>query len=193
MRQRAVWLWGGVCAAFLSLTAVACEDPPPPTQTGAFFVQFTDSGIDCNVANHQEVLGAVGDTGKPELVADGASNSGVVCTVKSAGGGFIISADLDAAATLQIDVPTLADTNTIDAPATGQIKYASSQTGGDVYSTPQDAQCTFWIETEKGQYIKPGEAWFAFDCDRVINGPEACSLNGYVALKNCTGLPEPEE
>ncbi|MBL9024961.1 MAG: hypothetical protein JNL21_22380 [Myxococcales bacterium] len=195
MRQRALWLWGGLGAAFFSVLGLACDDPPPPTQTGAFFVQFTDSGIDCNVNNHQTELGTVGATGKPELVADGTNDAAVVCTVKKSGNGFVVSADLDGAATtLQLDVSSLAESqNTIDAAALGQVKYASSETGGNPYSTPQGQECKFWVDTEQGQYIKAGEAWFSFDCGAVISGSESCSVSGYVALKNCTGLPEAED
>lgn len=193
MRQRRLWLWGGLGFAFVSTTVIACDDPPPPTQTGAFFVQFTDTGIDCNVANHQQTLGSVGETGKPELVADGSNDASVTCTVKSGGGGFVVSTELDGAAVLQIDIGKLSEENTAMNPALGQVKYASSETGGNPFSTPQGGECSFWIDTEKGQYIKAGEAWFSFDCATVIKGSESCSVSGYVALKNCTGVPEPED
>src|SRR5512139_2176168 len=177
--RKAAWLRGAFGLVVLSGVVAACDDPPPPTQEGAFFVQFTDSGIDCNVANHQEKLGTVGATEKPELVADGASNAGVICTVKKAGDNFIIDAELDGAATVQVEVTLSEAQNTQMNGALGQVKYASSQTGGNPYSTPQDNQCVFWVDTEAGQYLQPGGAWFSFDCPSVISGTEACSVSGF--------------
>ena len=49
------------------------------------------------------------------------------------------------------------------------------------------------LDTQFGQYIKPGEAWFSFHCPTVMGGMEDCEVKGYVALKNCTGLPTEDE
>lgn len=195
MRKRALWLWAGLGAAVFSVSGIACDDPVPPTPEGGFFVQFTDTGIDCNINNHQKELGTVGATGKPELVADGANNAEISCTVEKSGGGFRVVADLSGSATtLQIDIDNLAESqNAADNAATGQVKYASSDTGGNPFSTPQGQECTFWVDTEQGQYIEAGGAWFSFNCATVINGQESCGVNGFVALKNCTGLPEADE
>jgi hypothetical protein len=189
--RKAGWLQGAFGLLALSGLVAACEDPPPPTQEGAFFVQFTDSGIDCNVANHQQKLGTVGATDKPELVADGASNTDVVCTVQQAGDNFIVTADLDSAATLQIDIDSISEAqNTQATGAVGQIKYASSETGGNPYSA---TDCVFWVDTEAGQYLTPGGAWISFDCGAVTSGMESCSVSGYFALKNCTGVPTEDD
>jgi hypothetical protein len=193
MRDRA-WLQGACGLLVFAGAVAACEDPPPPTQQGGFFVQFTDSTTSCLVMNHQETLGTVGESGKPELIADGASDAGVVCTVKKAGNGFIVDAELEGAATLSMEIDSLSDTQAKeDQGARGQLRFVSSVTGGDVYAAPPTNECIFWVDTEFGQYIKPGEAWFSFHCPTVMSGMQDCEVEGYVALKNCTGLPTEDD
>lgn len=194
MRDRA-WLQGACgLLVFGAAGLAACDDPPPPTQQGGFFVQFTDSGVSCNIANHQQTLGTVGESGKPELIADGASDAGVVCTVKKAGSGFIVEADLEGSATVKLEVSDLSDAAATEPQGVlGQLQYVSPETGGNVYAAPPADQCVFWVDTQFGQYIKPGEAWFSFHCPTVAGGMEECEVKGYVALKNCTGLPTEDD
>ncbi len=186
--------WRGPLGVVSVLGVMACDEPIPPTPAGAFNVQFTDNGIDCNINNHRQSLGAVQDTGKPELIANGASNAEVDCTVKKAGSGYTISADLSGSATVVVELSGLSDAAIDLATAVdGQIQYVSPETGGEPYSSPSDAQCKFWVDTAKGQYLKAGEAWFSFSCPKVQNGNQICGLNeSYVALKNCEGVPVEE-
>lgn len=194
MRDRAAWLRGAFGVMVFAGAVAACEDPPPPTQEGAYFVQFTDSTISCNVANHQQLLGSVGESGKPELIKNGASNAEVICTVKQGGSGFIIEADLDGGATVKLQIDNLSDKQITEAEgARGQMQYISPETGGDLYAAPPDTECFFWVDTQFGQYLKPGEAWFSFNCPRVLSGAADCKTNGYIALKNCTGLPTEDD
>lgn len=193
------WAWlRGACGLLVFAGAVAaCEDPPVPTHQGGFFVQFTDSTPSCNIMNHQRMLGTVGQTGKPELISDGAGDATVVCTVKKAGSGFIVEADLETSSpktVLKLQLDSLSDTQATEADgALGQLQYASPETTANVYAAPPSNQCVFWVDTAQGQYIKPGEAWFSFLCPSVMRGMEDCKVQGFVALKNCTGLPTEED
>jgi hypothetical protein len=196
--RNGAWLQGACgLLTFGAAGLAACEDPPVPTHQGGFFVQFTDSTASCLVMNHQRALGSVGETGKPELIADGASDASVVCTVKKAGSGFIVEADLESPSPttiVKIEIDSLSDTQATEADgALGQLQYASDQTTGNIYAAPPTNQCVFWVDTAQGQYLKPGEAWFSFHCLSVMQGMQDCEVEGFVALKNCTGLPTEDD
>jgi hypothetical protein len=180
--------------ALFAATTPACEEDPPPPQQGAFSIQLTDNGVDCPVMSHKEELGKVGATGKPELVTDGSSNATVDCTIKKSGAGFSVSADLDAAGRVILNVDGLSDAATSDAPVQGQVTFASNGTGGLPYASPQSSLCNFWVDAAQGQYVKTGTAWFSFECPAVTQAEYTCELSeSYIALKNCAGATEEEE
>jgi len=166
---------------------VGCEDPPPPTPAGGFDVRLQDSGQTCGLATHFSTLGAVGASGDPELVSNGASGGvQVTCTVESVSGGFHISTNLDDKATLQINVPVISAENLEDSPAEGTVNYVSTDTGGQVYSS--QTPCLFWTVPDNGQFVRAGEAWLNFSCDEVENEGDVCRIaESYLAIRNCLG------
>lgn len=180
----------------LGLTGLvaACEDPPPPTPAGGFTVAFsqTTGGV-CGIASHQNKMGEVLGDGEPELVTSGTQDTTTSCTIEAAGGGFSVSASLEGGATVSINVPSISASATEAEPVTGSVSYASTQTAGDVFQSPQATPCEFWIDADAGQYVKAGEAWLTFRCAEVVNEADTCGLStSYVALRNCAGAPEEE-
>jgi len=145
-----------------------------------------DTGPDCPLATHEAELGTVAGTGTPDLVSNGENAAEITCTVQASGSAFTVSATLDEAANVRISTVLSAD-NTADAPADGSVTYASTNTGGNVYSTAA-TPCKFWIDTDAKQFVRAGEAWFTFSCDDIENQGHVCGLDdSYVALRNCTG------
>ena len=130
--------------------------------------------------------------GEPELVPNAENGAEVACTVESTGGGFKVSATLNDGPFVRVSVPTLSDSNTSDMPAEGSVEYASDETGGDVYSNTEP--CEFYVDTEAGQFVRAGEAWFTFECPAVQSESSSCGIGvSYVALRNCVGTSTEEE
>lgn len=177
-----------------ALLSAGCEDTPPPNPAGAFYIDFRDTGAECGLASHEAEMGVVGSSGDPELVANLDGGAEVSCTVEAASGGFRVSAELDDAPNLRVNVPVISSENTADNPADGSATYASTDTGGDVYASPTDTPCKFWIDAEDGQFVRAGEAWLSFECDAIDNEGFSCALStSYLAVRNCAGATEEEE
>jgi hypothetical protein len=171
---------------------IGCEDPPPPTQAGAFAVTLQDSGASCGLMTKTTLLGVVGGTGDPDLISNGADGVKVTCTVEAASGGFHVAANLDDKATVQINVPVLTADNAEDSPAEGTVNFVSTDTGGQVYSS--QVPCEFWTVPDDGQFVRAGEAWITFSCAEIENEGDICRLaTSYVAVRNCTGAVTEED
>lgn len=186
---------GAGFVAVFALSAAGCEDTPPPNPAGAFYLDFRDTGAECGLASHEAEMGVVGSSGDPELIPNLHGGAEVTCTVEAASGGFRVSAELADAPNLRITIPVLSTENTADNPADGSATYASTDTGGDVYASPPETPCKFWLDAEDGQSVRAGEAWLSFECDAIDNEGFSCALStSYVAVRNCAGAsPEEEE
>lgn len=185
---------GAVGLLAASLLSIGCEETPPPNPAGATRVTFRDTGAECSLASHESEIGVVGSSGEPELVPNGQQDAEVACTVEAASGGFHVIAELDQAPNLRVSVPVLSTENTEDNPATGSAAYVSTDTGGDLYSSPPETPCEFWIDPDAGQFVRAGEAWFAFSCDAINSEGATCAIGtSYVAVRNCTGAVVEEE
>lgn len=184
----------GRVALFAGVAAlVGCDDPPLPVAAGAFALDFRDTGADCNIESHTAEMGVVESSGNPELVSNGQNNAQAECKVEGAGP-FNVSITLDDAANLQLKIPEFSADNTEDNPADGSVSYASTITGGDVYSEPTATPCKFWINPDDGQFVRAGEAWFSFECEALEGENSTCEVaTSYVAVRNCLGAVDEEE
>lgn len=187
-------LLGGVVMGALGLLVAGCEDPPPPTPSAAFNVQFSQvGGGGCSIGSHQVKMGTVEASGEPKLVTSGAENTESECSITKSGAAFNITANLDGEATLGITITGMAADASEASPADGTVTFASTGTAGNVFRSPTDAPCKFWIDADNGQYLKDGEAWLTFECLDLTNGMNTCAANtSYVALKNCEGAAAEE-
>jgi hypothetical protein len=182
------------CGLGLVGLVAACEDPPPPTPAGGYTVAFsqTTGGV-CGIGSHQNKMGEVLGTGDPTLITSGTQDTTTTCTIEAVSGGFSVQASLDSGATVTVSIGAISDSTTEAAPATGSISYASSQTAGDVFQSPQATPCEFWIDAEAGQYVRAGEAWITFRCAEVVNENDTCGIStSYFALRNCVGATDEE-
>lgn len=178
----------------LGLGAAACDDPPPPNPAGAFEINFRDAGADCALASHIAELGVVQANGDPTLVSNGENGAAIKCTVEAASGGFRLDLDLDDLANVRVSVPVLSEENTLTNPATGTLTYVSTDTGGDVFSSPADTPCNFFVDTDAGQFVSAGEAWFTVQCGELNSEANVCGLNNsYIAVRNCIGAVAEED
>jgi hypothetical protein len=178
----------------LGLVAAACDDPPPPNPAGAFQINFRDAGAECALASHDAALGVVQSGGDPTLVSNGENGASIACTVEATSGGFRLDLELDDAANVRVSVPVLSDENTLASPALGTLTYVSTDTGGDVFSSPADPQCNFYVDTEAGQFVRAGEAWFTVQCPELNSEANVCGLNNsYIAVRNCIGATAEED
>ncbi len=182
-----------LCALGLSLCfiAAACEEAPLPTPAGAVFVDLRDNpSADCNLNTHDVRIGTVGNSG--EVTLEKASTEvEVTCSVVAAGGGFDINATVDEAPFVEITVKGFSkDNNSEDAAAEGTLSYASSDTGGDIFSSNA---CKFWLNSED-QKVAAGAVWLTFACPAVTSEGNACEIaKSYLAVENCTGAVTEEE
>ncbi len=180
------------CSTFVLATfALGCDEPIPPTPTGAFLVNFTDTGAACTHASHQIRLGVINKTERTTVAVDGVNGAAVTCTVSGKTlGPFSINADLkaDGGDTIAISVNQIDSKATAAAPAKGTVVFASSDTAGDLFSSNEP--CDFYIEAAGpsgiGQKVEPGSAWLSFKCPSIVQGTEPCALNeSYVVIENC--------
>ncbi|NUP06624.1 MAG: hypothetical protein HOW73_11270 [Polyangiaceae bacterium] len=187
-------LLGVAAFAGVALVVVGCEETPPPNPEGGFTVNFRDTGADCSIASHDAAMGTVGPSGDPALTANGSGNADVSCTIQNASGGFSVSVQLTEVANVQVTIPSFSNENTVDNKADGSMSYASTETGGDVYISPADPKCKFWVDTDAGQFVRAGEAWFTFECASIISEMSDCAMGtSYIAVRNCEGASEEEE
>lgn len=182
-----------LCALGLSLcfVATACEEAPLPTPAGAVFIDIRDNpSADCNLNTHDGSVGTVGNSGEVTLEKASADVE-VTCSVVAAGGGFDINATVDEAPYVEISVKGLSKANdSEDAGAEGSLSYASSDTGGDVFTS---TTCKFWLNSED-QEVSAGAVWLTFACPAVTSEGNACEVaKSYLAVENCTGAVAEEE
>jgi hypothetical protein len=169
--------------ALASVALLACEEPPLPVPAGAFYLELRDSGADCNLVTHEARVGVIGNSGSPELVTSGIDGTDVTCSVTGEGS-FEVKATVDAAPFVQITVNGFSKSATEDAPVQGTLSYASSDTGGDTYSS---SSCNFWLGSDD-QTVAAGKVWLSFQCDAVGSEGNTCEIfEGYLAVENCTG------
>src|SRR5687767_13457246 len=118
-RNHLVGALGAVAAAF---AAAGCEDPPPPTPAAAFELNLRDTGVDCPLVSHTAAMGVIGTADELELVSNGSAGASVECSVEG-DSSFTISAELDDAADLRINITGFSADSTVDNPATGTLSY----------------------------------------------------------------------
>ena len=185
-------LRASTCSSLAALLLLlGCEDPPLPTPAGAFFVDFRDTGSSCSLLTHETGVGVIGNSGTPEMIADGAADTTVTCSVLSVGGGFDVNAKIDEKPFLQVKVSGISSSNDSEANAIeGQLSYASVDTGGELYSANN---CLFWFNSED-QGAVGGQAWMTFKCAGVESEGKVCEIfQGFVSVENCDGAVTEEE
>jgi hypothetical protein len=169
--------------ALASVALLACEEAPLPIPAGGFYLELRDSGADCNLITHESRVGLVGNSGTPELISSGTEGTTVTCSVEG-DGSFNVEAKIDEAPFVQITVNGLSSSATEEEPVVGAFSYASTDTGGDTFSS---STCSFWFGSED-QTIAPGKVWLRFSCDSVTSEGNSCSISeGYLAVENCIG------
>lgn len=176
----------------LASFALGCEEPVPPTPTGAFLVNFLDTGAACPQKTHSSTMGVITATAKTTLAVDGVKEADIACSVKGAAAGpFAVEANMTFQGTeiLTISVPKIDGKATDVMPAQGSIGFASSITAGDFYSS--DQPCDFYIEPAGpsgiGEGLKPGSAWLSFKCPSIVESNSNCGINeSYVYIENCS-------
>lgn len=180
----------------LSVSALGCSDPVPPTAQGAYSVTFIDPGVECDQAGHNITLGEVTPDTKDRLVKNGEEGSDLSCDV-TGDGVFNVSARARKGADfLGINVSGLRSVvnggPTEDAPAPGTISFASANTAGNVYGTSSEAPCDFWFFEGTNQDVASGRVWLTFSCGAIAVGSgSTCQLNtSYAIFENCGGTPE---
>jgi hypothetical protein len=169
--------------ALASVFVLACEEPPLPIPAGAVYLELRDTGADCNLVTHEARVGVVGNSGTPGLISSGTEGTEVICEVTGEGS-FDVKATIDEGPFVQITLKGLSSSATEDAPVQGTLSYASSDTGGDTYSS---SACSFWLGSED-QTVAPGKVWLSFSCAAVASEGNTCEIfEGYLAVENCTG------
>jgi hypothetical protein len=194
-RRRTSFL--GAAAGLMTVLAavfVGCGDAPPLTPRGAWFVNFVDSGTNCQHADHNKMIGEISADSRTKLVdheelldpADPESGVSVSCSLIDDGSGKISFSAAESAAgprILTLIVPELTAGATKDKPAKGTVAYTSAETAKTFNST----ECNFYFLSGTEQALKPGQVWLTFDCPEFAAAiDDVCKLNiGYAAFENC--------
>lgn len=173
-----------------ALIAFGCSEPAPIIARGAWAVQFVDTGVDCQIANHNVGVGEVSADKRTTLVDDETNDTTVGCTVIDNGGSFYFDAaeSNKAGNVLTIVVSDLPSGATKDNPATGTVSYRSSNTQAQFSST----ECIFYFKEGTGQSVKAGNIWVTFECPEIAAGIDnVCQIQvGYAAFENCSSKEE---
>lgn len=183
---------GPALVAPAALLSLSCSDPVPPTPRGAYSVSFSDTGVDCNIAQHNAAVGEVTDTERKVVVTNGLEDASVSCSVTGSGpfaveGEIQLGGDFLQISIAQIKFPDA----TKDNPVKGQVGFQSIKTQG-VFSS---SECDFWFfdSGSNGQGVAAGKAWVSFRCAAVKDDMNTCGIaNGFVILENCSGAAEEE-
>ena len=178
----------------MSVSGLGCSDPVPPTAQGAYAVTFVDTGKDCDQSGHNIVLGEVTPDSKDRLVKNGDEGSQISCDVTGNGTFNVNARASQGAAFLSVNVSGLKSKvnggPTEDAPAPGNVSFASANTAGNVYGT-QETPCDFWFYEDSNEDVDAGRVWMAFSCSAIVSAGSTCQLStSYVIFENCTGAAE---
>jgi hypothetical protein len=176
-------------AALVAPMFAGCGSPPELIPKGAWSVSFIDSGIGCNIAGHNTLIGEVSADKRTTLVEDGTEETTVVCSVIDNGGSFTVEA-LESAkgSILNILINELKPGSTKDAPSKGTVSYTSQNTAKAFTST----ECNFYFLSGTQQGVREGEVWFTFDCPEIATGADnICTIDpGYAAFEQCHSVAE---
>lgn len=183
--------------AFLTPVVIAslsagCGDPVPPTQQGAWNVNFLQSDASkCRIIGHNASIGAISATQKTSVVADGGQTVAdggdpavqVICTVAGAGPFYVDGSVNRGARGLQIVIPKIDASARESSPALGSASYVDETT---VTSYGSD-KCQFYFE-EEGARIAPGQVWLSFKCPEIVGrslGAHCGLAESYAIFENC--------
>lgn len=196
-RRRTSFL--GAAAGLTTILATAfvgCGDAPPLIARGAWFLNFGDSGTNCQHADHNKMVGEVSADARTKLVdndelldsSDPESAVEVSCSLIDDGSGKVSFSAAQSTAQggsryLTLVVPELTAGATEDKPAKGTVAYTSQETANVFNST----ECNFYFLPGTGQGLKPGQVWLTFNCPEIAAAiDDVCRINiGYAAFENC--------
>jgi len=174
------------CLAF-PLVAFAflggCSDPVPPTPQGAFNVQFSDTGQDCDIASHRSEAGVISASNRGAVLIDGMNGAQVTCSV-SGSGPFNVSAKIVLGSDgINVSIPAINAGATLDSPAKGSFLFFSDRTAGDAFSS---SSCNFYFKEGTGEGIAAGKLWVSFNCPEVLESMNTCGISeSHVIFENC--------
>ncbi len=174
----------------ISFSAIGCSDPVAPIPEGGWSLAFQHTSATCNIQAHNSGVGQVSQDGQTVLATDGIDNASVTCTVKAASGGTfdVQGSALKNGLSLGLTVKGLSKSATKDAPVMGIVSYVSPTTA-DIFTSPQDAPCEFYFIDGTKESIAAGNVWVAFNCPKIADTNNVCSLTGYAKFQNCDGTP----
>jgi hypothetical protein len=183
-RRRTTYIAAAIgLAAILAPAFAGCGQPPLIVPKGAWSVSFIDSGVDCNIAGHNTVVGEVTGDSRTKLVEDGQDDTDVSCAVIEGDKGFEVEANERLnEALLTILIPELPANASKDKPAKGTVQYKSHDTADFFNST----ECIFYFKDGTGQGVKAGQVWLTFVCPTIDGEAGTCKIEpGYAAFESC--------
>jgi hypothetical protein len=171
------------------LSVWGCSDPVPPPAQGAVMYRFTttDGASKCGVPTFiEDDLGIVSENERSPR-QDGADGYKINCTVKQAGNGFRVNANITV-------VPGQV--------TQGKISLFAENTQAAYLVDPGTADapgilCDYWVGAEGSSFsVGPGQVWGAFNCPLLIDprnvdsqcairGQEPTTPGGYFTFQNC--------
>ncbi|MBM4357628.1 MAG: hypothetical protein FJ096_05900 [Deltaproteobacteria bacterium] len=179
-------------SAILALSSSACSEAVPVASEGAYsvsFLQAASSTAKCIVGSHNAQVGSVTPVDLDALVKDSVNGARLQCTVKREGNGFSAAGIIEDASGNHIDflIPSI-DAGANEAnPASGTVGFRSATTQ-NIYRSPTDAPCKFWIAGTSGQ-IDDGRIWASFRCEQVRYpaNDSSCQIapGSAIAMQNC--------
>lgn len=167
-------------------TLAGCSDPVPQVADGAFWLATIQSDpLACKHAGHTAQVGAVDSLERKTVITDGQNKTKVQCEVLGAAAPFEVHGQIDdqvnSANFLEISIPSISPSATIDDPAVGSITFSTPNTAGNPYG----GSCNFYFEGTK-ESVASGRIWVSFQCDALVSGMSTCPLKqGYAIFENC--------
>jgi hypothetical protein len=184
MRLASLALYTAVLAAPLG-----CNSPVPAAPDAAWTVNMSSNGGACMINFSTRSLGSVNNQNRNATVTDMMAADGgiasVRCSVVGSGSTFSVTGKTEQSIDLlDVNIPSLSTSATVDMPSTGAISYLS-----DATVVPYSGNCKFYFNGPS-EGVAVGKVWASFTCDAISNNMAMNSsvcpvLESYVLFENC--------
>jgi hypothetical protein len=188
--------------AAVSVTALAalsgCGSSSSTAPEAAFSIQMEQTDPEeCTIADNLGQVGSVsvldiGTTVLDGMVDSNMNTAAISCTVSGTSTYNVQAQVTDGAYALQITIPSITASATLDSPAMGSISYEAAATADEAF---QGMCMYYFVPGSSGMGSAPpvaaGRIWVAFQCPSLQSGMTMCPITqGYAVFEDCLTTQE---